>query len=684
MEGYALRYFKRYALNGQGIELDIYKKYPAVEYAPEAMEIGRVLQGLSLDVQGEQDDIIAPIIKTSLSMTFADAPGEQPGKKTGEWEEFYTPDSLAYKIELRKNGTLVWSGYITPDSFEEDLEYRGSVTLVARDNIGHLQDFTFDAEGDEYAMISVKDIIDMAFAKVSCLLFLSYPNGNDVVWPTCQGVTALDCLVNIEAFEGKTWYEALEMVLDSFGLVLRYIGSNKIAVMPLRSLPCLSKNQLSDVEVKDVLLEATGHRTLMAAAKSIKDTARYDIESDVRLKNVKSADFTGDQYTYRCKIEGSNFGRVEHDAPVWPIVSREKGWANSLPSKTSFFNVGAYDPGYFLAKEEDEISYKGDDLMYIAANNVDDRSVEYVQRIICKPLTLNMHLGEPLGLTSTGQLAKYYSTSLHLRKIVYQLVIEDEGVSARYWNGTSWVPSETDVTVTYDTNVAQSEFISEVNFVNVEQETIILTFRIKKIEYYAVETLGIPDAGVYARVLKFAIKVPDDINVIDESVVNSVYDESLNYLINRDNALLAPTQTFAIPKVVKNGIYLPVMGYIPAMKWKWPEDEETLLQVIIAQQILMYYSQPNSLITGTLLALANEKEVLGFDCLWRWRNKKLILVSGQLDFITGNIENAKLREYKDWNELYPFEGLLINESATAYVTSQEGERVKVGTKTRLI
>ena len=68
-QGYALRYYKSYDLNGHKVKLDIYKKYPAVEYAPAPMEIGRVLQGLSLDVQGEQDDIISPIVKTSLSMT---------------------------------------------------------------------------------------------------------------------------------------------------------------------------------------------------------------------------------------------------------------------------------------------------------------------------------------------------------------------------------------------------------------------------------------------------------------------------------------------------------------------------------------------------------------------------------------------------------------------------------------
>ena len=671
MADYALKYYKTYKLNGHIIQLNIYKKYPAVKYAPAPMEIGRVLQGLLLDVQGEQDDIIAPYIKTSLSMTFADAPGAEEGKKCGDWEEFYTPDSTAYKVILSIDGKTYWSGYITPDSFEEELEYRGSVTLVARDNIGHLQDFDFDVEGDEYGMISVRELIDSALAKVDCLLSLEYAEGYNVVWPVCNDFTALDCVVNVEAFEEKNWLEALDAVLDSFGLALRFVGYNKVVIMPLRSLPCLDKGRLSRVEVKDILLQASGHRSLVAAAKQIKDVGKYDVEKEVQLKNVKKKDFSGRQSTYRCKIEGVNFGILEHDAPVWPISQRNKGWNNPIASKTSFFNVYNYDLGYFLKRAEDEASVKGDALMYIAANNVDERSVEYKQRILCKPFELCMRFGEPIGLTNSGELESYSGTSLHLKKIIYQIIVEDEGGEAKHWNGNSWVNAETDVTVEYDVNYGVTEFSSVVNFNGIESESLMMTFRIKKIEYYAVGYTGVPDVGIYARVLEFVIKVPDDIAIMEESIVNSIYDESLNYLINRESDLVAPLQTFVVPKIVQNGIYLPTSGNPAAAKWNWPGESETSLQALIAQQILMYYSQPNSIITGTLLALENKGEILDFNCLWRWRNKKLMLISGQLDLMTGFIENAKLREYLDWAKLWPTEGYLITEDGNDVLTEDD-------------
>lgn len=677
MQGYSLRYYKTYELNGHNVRLEIHKKYPAVEYAPAPMEIGRVLQGLTLDVQGEQDDIISPIVKTSLSMTFVDAPGIEKGKKTGDWEEFYTPDSTGYKVLLYLDGAKYWSGYVTPDSFEEDLEYHGSVTIVARDNIGHLQDFSFDEQGNDDAMISVKNVIDFAWDKVECLLDLSYASGADVVWPICEGYSALDCYMNVEAFKDKNWFEVLESVLDSFGLALRFVGNNNAMVMPLRALPCLDKQRLSLVEVKNMLLQTAGHRSLMMAMKSVKDVAKYDIEREPLTSNVKKADFIGYESTYRCKIDGDPYSRLEHDAPVWPIFAKSNGWRDSDPANTLNFNVHNYDLGYFLNRSEDEESVKGSSIMYIAANNVNSRYTEYRQRILCKTFALKMQLGEPIGITTAGKLEKY-SSDVRLRKIVYQLMVTYDDSSQEYWDGGTWKDSATDITVTYDTASNITEFVtSNVSFNEVEAESALLTFRIKKIEYYAIGYIGNPDVGIYARILKMAIVVPDEVSIMDEFTLNSIYDESHNYLINRQCDIVASSQSFVTPKVITNGIYLPVEGYRSAWRWQWPNGAITSLQALIAQQILMYYSQPNSIITGTLLAIAEKGEVLDFNCLWRWRNKKLALISGQLDLITGFIESAKLREFIDWENLWPNEGYLITEDGANYVTSDAGDKVKV-------
>ena len=679
-QGYALRYYKTYDLNGHYVRLEIHKKYKSLEYAPAAIQIGRVLQGLSLDVQGEQDDIISPIVKTSLSMTFADAPGVEAGKKTGDWEEFYTPDSTGYKVMLFLDGVKYWSGYVTPDSFEEDLEYRGSVTIVARDNIGHLQDFTFDASGNEDSMISVREIIDMAWSKVDCLLDLIYASGADVVWPECEGYTALDCLMNVEAFKDKNWFEVMQTTLDSFGLALRYVGNNKAMIMPLRALPCLDKESLSLVEVKDILLQTAGHRSLMTAAKAIKDVSKYDIEREYVTPNVTKKDFEGilAYQTYRCVIDGENYGRVEHDAPVHMIGNNNNGWSYVEPNKTLYFNPFYHEIGPFLARQEDEASVRGESIMYLAANNTQDRYAEYRQQILCKPFALKMQFGKPIGLDVRDRLDSYSETQLSLSKIVYQLFIENDDLGVMYWSGGRWTDTATDITVSYDTASNVTEFTTDmVDFDDLETESVLLTFRIKKIEYSAVGYLGTPETGVYARILKLAFEVPENIPVQDEFTLNSIYDENYNYLINRQCDIVASSQSFVVPKVIKNGIFLPIPGYRSAWSWQWPGNEITSLQALIAQQILMYYSQPNSIITGTLLAIAQNEEVLNFNCLWRWRNRKLALISGQLDFTTGYIESAKLREYIEWSNLWPTEGVLTTESDDHVITENE-ETIIIG------
>jgi hypothetical protein len=55
-----------------------------------------------------------------------------------------------------------------------------------------------------------------------------------------------------------------------------------------------------------------------------------------------------------------------------------------------------------------------------------------------------------------------------------------------------------------------------------------------------------------------------------------------------------------------------------------------------------------------------------------------VLVSGQLDLMSGFIEDAKLREYLDWEKLWPAEGYLLTEDEANYVISNDGSRILIG------
>ena len=685
-QGYALRYYKSYDLNGHKVKLDIYKKYPAVEYAPAPMEIGRVLQGLSLDVQGEQDDIISPIVKTSLSMTFADAPGEEKGKKTGDWEEFYTPDSTGYKVLLYIDGALYWSGYVTPDSFEEDLDYHGSVTIVARDNIGHLQDFQFDAEGNHEAMISVRSLIDSAWSKVECLLSLSYASGSDVVWPTCEGYNALDCIVNIEAFAEKNWFEALEAVLDSFGLVLRYVGNNKAMVMPLRALPCLDKERLSLVEVKKVLLQATGHRMLTAACKSIVDNVNYE------QGPIAEFDFDKDDYQrIALTINGNSVNTWE--------TKESSGW-------NRVGNIGTINPFEFGSDPRSGTSYASNTNLFVSVvNEVSSNNYIHTQRVFSK--TDGQTLDVSFVFNGVFYSASYGGTSINVGSAKEQAVslnyafkayiCDDQAnvCSIQYFDpDTNTFVNEEKycvATLNYGQSASQGRYGQQ--SIKVEHSITIPantgTFQLNIYGFTAnVVEAGASmrpartpiqdkiDAGqAYCKISNFVME-QSEADSYKYSKLTSVYDESYNLMLTREPALGAGPLVLS-PKVIRNGIYIPDEFYSPARMWQWPDGVTTSLQALIAQQILMYYSQPNSVITGTLLALKEKKEILNFNCLWNWHGKKLALISGQLDLMTGFIEGAKLREYLDWERLWPAEGYLITENGADYVTSQDGNKVKV-------
>ena len=120
-----------------------------------AKEIGDVLNGLALEIQGQSEDVDSPIVKTSLTMSFVDVPERNSlTQQWGSWEFLYTPDSEGWKVVLlvARNGEdrfrTLWSGYVTPDSYTETLSHHGVVTITARDNIGHLADMEFDGVGN--------------------------------------------------------------------------------------------------------------------------------------------------------------------------------------------------------------------------------------------------------------------------------------------------------------------------------------------------------------------------------------------------------------------------------------------------------------------------------------------------------------------------------------------------------
>ena len=679
MAGYALRYYKDYGVQDSIVRLEIHKRYPDPYYAPAPIEIGAVLTSAKLSMQGDRDDVTVPIIKTSLEIGLVDAPGMEYGRMTGPWEEFYTPDSTEFLVKLFVNDILEWSGYITPDSYEEDITKFGIITVTARDNIGHLQDFLFEENGNVDGMISVQEIFTKAWNLIESQLTLNVSEAPDVIWPECYGFRPFELMLNVEAFQDKNWYEVIESVLDSLGLALRYVGHNEFRIYPLRSLPLLDKSYFSSIDAQPILFQASGHRSLQRACKKIVDTLKYE---------------TGDIYSFN--LMGKDYSR----ASLFINGKTVDSWE---PSETALWkrigNVGTINPYEFGKNPRGGASFASQANLFVSVLK-EVNSSEYLvldRSFMAGELMMNLSFNFDGRFYSAGYDAEYINIGTAKEQTV-EVFYSIECYTCDETCGHYWFDMENNKFVTeekmasaslaYGQSSSQGRYGSQL--VKVEHSVRIPTgtsmlqvkfygFKADLIEqgasmrpsYTPIQNL-INAGKAYCRVSDLKISQADATD-FKESRVISLYDEVYNNLITREPVLGAGPVVLSA-KVIKNGIYLPESGYPPATPWNWPNEEvKTELQVLIAQQILLYNSKPNNLLTGTLVS---EDKMLRLPGIWAYNGKNHILISGSLDLLTGYLEDVKLREYVRWPELYPEDFNLLTESSE-YVLTEDNEKIVI-------
>lgn len=646
---YTLRYYRTIPQpDDRDILLQIYEK----DGTRSAMEIGDVIQALHLDIQGSQDDIDTPIIKTSLTMTFVDAPDHTDAgvKKCGDWQEFYTPDSTYWKVILmarNASGSFIeiWGGYITPDSFSEQLRYRGSVTIVARDNIGHMQDFPFDMEGNADGMITLQQLVNEAWAKIESPMVLDWRHEeDDADYLLCDGVEAPQTYMNVSAFEEMNYFDAVKKALYAYGLVMRYTGSNRVTIMSLRDLPYQGKSG-TPRPVKPTFL-AYAQRELAPAVRRIEESVKYDIEESVALPIIKESDFTGSSSTYRCAIEGvdlgyGKFGTLEHEAPIWPIIDTPH-WSN-MPSTSLSFNPKIYPIGYFSERQG-----LGEDIyqpMYLAANNVDDRYITFSHLINCAAFNLRIKFTDPISLNSSNKIER--CTTFNLKNIKYVVFVEQGQTTYYYAKDGSWRIDYQELTEEYDATQSSYDFVKTINMGEFSGSTEI-QFVILKIEY-AQTSSGLNKYGLYAGIQLLAFEQPEGDAVLGTNNVNTKYVDSNNVIIERDPEFGPAYNAVALPQIIKNGIFVKSgNAYLPAKKWAWSGETPQQMAVYNHLQLLCYHSKPNNIISGDIVYA----DFVDMAAIYEWGGVNHILVSGSYNFLNGRIESAVLREFKFYSEMW--------------------------------
>lgn len=623
---YGLRYYKEIPQNNGGfIRLEIYKK----DSTASAMEIGAVLRTFSLEIQGQQDDIDTPIVKTSLTMSFVDAFDLENGKKNGFWEEFYTPDAVMWKVivlakDSKENAfRKVWGGYVTPDSFSESLTYRGDVTIIARDNLGHMQDFPFDAEGDADGMISLYDLVNAGWSKIESPMQLDWAAADR--WLHTDGVSAVDTLMNVSAFADKNWYEVVENVLASYGAVMRYVGDNIVRICPLRYLPEQGYTTVDIVPHIEPVFSAGAERELIPAAKRIEERVEYELENKVFEKLPNTA-FTG--ATERFLIEGNS---VDKKGIAYTIDRKTSGEGWCCPNNSMFFDATQYE---FYNNEDADKEFN-----FLVCNEYGEEGIftygryaEYSRYFYGKNVLLEMRFGQPYAFTVAGQLRQFYA----LENVTIAVLAERNGITNYLQQDGTWSTDAAAIVLPAD-NLSLAIPISEFGL------RVLL-----KVQIHHIKTTGSENSSANYIPLYSASLSPLDAMRASNSV-NSNYNERNNITLTREPMIAPAFDKVALPSFIKNGIfYKNGDSILPASSWSWSGGTPQQMAVYNHLQILSYYAKPFNLICGTIV----NTNVSRTAAVYVWKGAEHILLSGRYNFLTGQIEGAMLREFYRYDDIW--------------------------------
>ena len=618
---HALRYYKEIThADGKVIRIEFHEK----DGTAAAMELGDVIQSLNLEIQGG-DDIDAPIVKTQLNFTLVDAPDhqDQKTKKCGAWEEFYSPDATHWKVLVFADGVQMWGGYITPDSYHEILIYRAGISFIARDNIGHLNDFPFDATGNAEGMISMYDLVQTAWRKISSPMQLTT---DSTKWLKCEGTSGINTYMNVSAFEDKNWYEVLESALYAYGLVMRYVGENKVAVYHLREMPFYGKESIGAINVK---FETGAERELSPAARRIEETAEYTIEETIARPLVKASGYSG--AVANVTIEGKNvFGEtITKTATANPLSKTSgSGWYNPNRDGAMLLNPKVYN----TTQVND---FFASDMLFLL--NTKNTEVVYSAAIIAQNLNIRLAFGTAVEILNTSLTPKWF---VELSQIKYAISATQNGIT-QYWDGSTWKSAKTELTATFE----KAEVVLNCNARSFTGE-ITLNLHIYSVKYQS--PLSSEDAA-YACLNSFSFVSAESPALLTTNRVNTNYIDTNNVILTREPVLAPAMNTPFVPAVIKNGIFRKDGAtYVAASAWSWNGTGAQQMAVYNHLQLLCYYGKPNNILSGTIV----NADVADFAKLYKWNGTEHIIVSGVLNLVSGFIENAQLREFVHYDMMW--------------------------------
>ena len=646
---YALKYYGECCnYRKQRSRVEIWQKGSVDSSYPR--KIGDIT-ALSLAFNGNED-IDAPIVKTIINLTMADTWDEAQASvaystKHGAWEEFYTPDSTAYLVKLFTaeegdvNWTHRWSGYITPDNWKETIGYRGGVGITARDNLGHLQDFEFDLQGDANGLVSVYDIIDGAFAKIAfpmdvvigcddisgdrVLLYdVNHPAGSKGIY---------DALLLVSNFKDDDWGSVLEDVLDSLGLTIRFVDHNTVVVTEIRNLPLCG--HYYEQNPQTVEFYGQGTRMLVPAYKNVKVTTDYDYDREIELSAKVRGAYGASESFHWLYFDQRSQRTVTGDALRSPASGAGTGWYSA---GKPFVNPASY----FITQRGGGAAVVDPETTALLIANATDEAVKNdpaiytVGRINTPAAIISLNVTASFVLSG-----RYLLRSGSLTSYEWAAMYSSEGVDY-WWNGSQWKSTQTWI----ETTENKMDFSAPMNLRDIP-EGGFLTIFIRNV---------VATTGFCIGVSGVVLSCNEPATSLNADVVTVVNNETYNVRAERTPKYgsLSKAVVWNVPGNYPNVFWhYDANGLLEPFPYEtvWSDGTENLgLPIQWAKQTLMFHHSTLQMIEGTVGVV--DKGMWWFDRPLYYKGHKFLQRGGTLDLLTGHVFGVSLREYVDYATLW--------------------------------
>ena len=464
---------------------------------------------------------------------------------------------------------------------------------------------------------------------------LSTPNTNDeqdAVSISGNAMSIMSAGICISSLKGKSWLSAIEDVLASLGMTMRYTDDASVTVMPLANLPLYGTTQRQDA--LDLWFHG-GTKTLVPAYREIISECDYNPQTDLQIDVERGLEYgTATTYTWAHKsTQSPSFDRTGTGV-IMPIVgNREEGWLEGSRL------IQPLPYGGLMAELESE-EYANRPV--IAANDSSGYTFAAYRMLVGNSaVTIKIKLGESITFNN-GIMYYAFAGKLHI-KIAIRL--DNNGIG-KYWNGQSWVS---------DLSLLDFEGSDvEVNLGGEDlQSGASLTIYFDKVEYKGISSAQVV-TGIYTRLLSLDITTANT-KLLEKDTVKTINNELYNVKAERALAFGAMSQqnmkAFSID-VYPNALwdmssqgefdYFPYYCYIGA-----DYNNTYPLPALVHRQLLMFHHLAQPMLSGHCSVPHGAR----FDRLYHYKGTDYILQGATLDLFSGRMD-ITLRGFIAYNDLW--------------------------------